>query len=179
MTDASRPVLSGTPVLETERLILRAPVAADWPFFRDFTLSERSVFVRPDEVDTARAWRSMGHVVGMWVLRGFGSFVMERKEDRAPLGLCGPWYPIDWPEPEIGWTLWSADAEGKGYAFEAATAARRHAFDNLGWPTAVSYIDPANARSIALAERLGAVRDRDAAFPGNDPCLVYRHPRVV
>ena len=38
----------------------------------------------------------------------------------------------------------------------------------------VSYIDPGNARSIALAERLGARPDPDA--PRADPDdLVYRH----
>jgi RimJ/RimL family protein N-acetyltransferase len=53
---------------------------------------------------------------------------------------------------------------------------RAHAFRDLGWTTAVSYIDPDNARSIALAERLGAVRDRGARQPVFDkPCLVYRH----
>lgn len=35
----------------------------------------------------------------------------------------------------------------------------------------------APARPIALAERLGAIRDPQARTPGNDPVLVYRHPR--
>jgi RimJ/RimL family protein N-acetyltransferase len=166
--------LANTPVLTTPRLALRAPQATDWPHFRDFALSERSVFVRQDDMDTAKAWRSFGHVIGMWVLRGYGSFVIERQGDRAPIGMCGPWHPIDWPEREIGWTIWTAAAEGQGLAFEAASAARDHAFRDLGWNTAVSYIDPANARSIALAERLGAVLDTTAPRP--DPAdIVYRH----
>ncbi len=52
---------------------------------------------------------------------------------------------------------------------------RRHAYEDLGWETAVSYIDPANARSIALAERLGCTRD-DAADRVHPDDLVYRHP---
>jgi RimJ/RimL family protein N-acetyltransferase len=40
----------------------------------------------------------------------------------------------------------------------------------------VSYIDRNNSRSIALAERLGAVPDPDAATPDNSDDLVYRHP---
>jgi RimJ/RimL family protein N-acetyltransferase len=89
--------------------------------------------------------------------------------------MAGPWYPADWSEPELGWTLWSAAHEGKGYAHEAAVAARAHAYSVLGWTTAVSYIDPDNARSIALAERLGATLDPDAAHH-NPADLVYRHP---
>lgn len=169
--------LSPTPVLTTARLTLRAPQASDWPHFCRFILSERAEFIRAPDLDEAKAWRAFGHVIGMWVLRGFGSFVFHEQGDDTPLGLTGPWQPWDWPERELGWTVWHPGAEGRGVAREAAAAARDHAFRDLGWTTAVSYIDPANARSIALAERLGAVRDPAAAHPHPDePCLVYRHP---
>jgi RimJ/RimL family protein N-acetyltransferase len=171
--------LSNTPVLETERLVLRAPGLQDWDAWRDFVVhDERAHFIRGEDMNDGKAWRGLGHVVGMWALRGYGSFVFcLRGTDRA-LGMTGPWHPMDWPEREIGWTVWSAEAEGKGLAFEAATAARSHAFRDLGWDTAVSYIHPDNARSIALAERLGARLDPTAATPAHDPCpLVYRHPR--
>ncbi len=170
--------LSGIPVLTTERLTLRAPAASDWPSWRDFMASDRSAFIRPDDIDDARAWRAFGHVIGMWVLRGYGQFVYCLNGSDEPLGMCGPWHPVDWPEREIGWHVWTAEAEGKGYAFEAASAARDYAFGPLGWDTAVSYIDPANDRSIALALRLGAKRDTEAAFPHpEEPTLVYRHPK--
>ena len=169
--------LANTPVLETERLILRAPGMQDWDRWLAFTLDDRSKFIRAADMDEAKAWRALGHVVGMWALRGYGSFVFCLKGTDDALGMTGPWHPMEWPEREIGWTVWSAEAEGKGFAHEAAARARQHAFDDLGWDTAVSYIDPQNARSIALAERLGATRDDGAAHPGTDPCLVYRHPR--
>lgn len=175
MIRPATPTLASTPVLETERLVLRAPVATDWPHWRAFMASDRSSFIRPDDLDEAKAWRAMGHLVGMWVLRGYGLFIIEAKGDPTPLGMCGPWHPIDWPEPELAWSLWSPAAEGRGIMFEAATAAHLHVFETLGWPTAVSYIDPGNARSIALAERLGAVRD-DAAARLDPADLVYRHP---
>jgi RimJ/RimL family protein N-acetyltransferase len=86
---------------------------------------------------------------------------------------------MGWPEKEIGWSVWAPEAEGKGLAFEAAQAARAWAYGTLGWTTAVSYIDPANARSIALARRLGATRDPEAPLiDGYTPenTLVFRHP---
>lgn len=169
--------LADTPILTTERLTLRAPVAADWPHWRAFAASDRARFIRPDDFDDSKSWRAFGHVIGHWVLRGWGSFIFTRQGDDRPLGMAGPWYPEGWPEREIGWTVWAAEAVGQGFAFEAAQAARAHAFGTLGWRTAVSYIDPRNTRSIALAERLGAVRDTAAATPDPDqPCLVYRHP---
>jgi len=162
------------PGIETDRLSLRAPRAMDWDAWAAFARSDRACFVG-GPFAPGTAWRAFAHVVGHWVLRGFGMFVVTPRGSDRPLGMAGPWYPADWPEPEIAWSLWSAEAEGKGYAFEAAQAARDHACRALGWSTAVSYIDPANTRSIRLAQRLGAVHDPEAAAPAGSACLVYRH----
>ena len=57
-------------------------------------------------------------------------------------------------------------------------AARDWAWTNVPYPQGfVSYIDPANTRSIAVARRLGAVEDTTATHPfGEETCLVFRHP---
>ncbi|MFN3276110.1 MAG: GNAT family N-acetyltransferase [Paracoccus sp. (in: a-proteobacteria)] len=173
--------LTPTPVLDTDRLTLRAPQGSDWPHWRSFHQSDRARYIGggPD-LAPGTSWRAFGHVIGHWAMRGFGMFVFTLKGDDTPLGLTGPWFPDGWPEQELGWTVWTAGAEGRGLVSEAARAARLHAFTTLGWTTAVSYIDPGNARSIALAERLGATLDTGAAQPKWDkPCLVYRHPAEV
>jgi RimJ/RimL family protein N-acetyltransferase len=168
--------LSNAPILETDRLILRAPGPQDWPQAQAFLQAPRSTFIRDGQaLDDGKCWRAFCHIVGSWVARGYGSFVITLKGSDTAIGLTGPWHPIEWPEREIGWTLWADEAEGRGIAFEAASAARDHAFRDLGWDTAVSYIDVGNARSIALAKRLGATLDPEAAFPGDAPCVVYRH----
>lgn len=169
------PRLVDTPVLETPRLTLRAPAARDWPLWRDFAMSERAEFIGGPYTNET-AWRAFGHVIGMWVLRGFGSFVFTAKGDGTALGMTGPWFPEGWPELEIGWTVWSAEVEGTGLAFEAALATRGYAYEVLGWPGAVSYIDHGNERSVALAKRMGCVLDEAAATPGDKPAYVYRHP---
>lgn len=171
--------LTGTPVLETARLRLRAPVAADWPAYRDFALSERARYVRPPDIDAERAWRMFAAMIGHWALRGWGSFVMTLKSDDRPLGMVGPWFPEGWPEREILWMVWDRQAEGKGYVTEAVDACIDHVFGELGWDTAVSYIDPANTASIRLAGRLGAHHDPDAPtsrLAESPVLLVYRHP---
>ncbi len=172
-------VLCPTPVLETERLVLRAPAARDFGAWRDFFLSDRSQHIRSvAEPDAALAWRAWAGVIGHWVMRGWGGFVITTHGSDAALGMVGPWAPINWPEFEIGWTVWTAENEGKGIMAEAARAAIDHAFSTLGWHTAVSYIAPENSRSRALAERLGARIDTAAApFPGEKEALVYRHPK--
>lgn len=169
------------PTLETERLVLRAPRMGDVQHWCNFTASSRAEFIGgPMIADPVKAWRAFAHVAGMWMLRGYGSFVFALRSDpETPIGMTGPWHPIDWPEQELGWTVWNADAEGKGFALEAAKEARRFAYEDLGWPTAVSYIDSRNARSIALAERMGCELDTNAKAPEADEgeiILVYRHP---
>lgn len=171
------PHLADTPVLETERLILRAPKASDFEALAPFVMSDRSVYVGGGaDKDRTHAWRVLAILTGHWDLRGWGTFVAVEKTTDAPVGSMGPWFPEGWPEREFGWTIWTEEAEGKGYAFEAMTRVRRHAYADLGWDTAVSYIAPKNARSIALAERLGCVLDPDADTPDDDDTLVYRHP---
>lgn len=180
MQASSHITLAGTPVLTTARLVMRAPLPADWPHFRDFFLSERARFVRSGDMDAERAWRVFASIIGHWVLRGWGSFVFTLKSDDTPIGSCGPWFPEGWPEREIGWMVWDEAHTGKGYAQEAAEAAIRFAYDELGWDSAVSYVNTRNLPSIRLAERLGAVPDPDAASPKpgeGETLAIYRHPK--
>jgi len=167
--------LENTPVLETERLILRAPEVSDVPVMEPFLASTRSQYMRAEEVSPEYLWCAVAQTFGMWVYRGYGPFVLVEKSTGKPVGDVGPWHPTHWPEAEIGWSIWDEAAEGKGYAFEAALATRAYAYGALGWRTAVSYIHPENARSIALAQRLGATLDADADRVDPED-LVYRHP---
>jgi RimJ/RimL family protein N-acetyltransferase len=161
-------------ILQTRHLTLRPPVPADWPAYRAYRLSPRSTLAGGDE---GTAWTHFAAFFGHWALRGFGRFVACLTDTGQPIGHFGPFRPEPWPEAELTWTLWDAAFEGKGLAYEAATAARDHVFRDLRWETAVSYIETANTRSQALARRLGAEPDPTAAapYPG---ASVWRHPRA-
>ncbi len=171
--------LTGTPVLETERLTLRAVQASDRDVFVSFLMSERGHFVGGGaDFPRGKAWRAFASLIGHWAIHGFGIFAIVERDTGKTVGGVGPWYPDGWPEREISWSIWAPEAEGKGYAAEAARAVIGHAFDVLGWDTCVSYIDADNARSIALAQRMGAAVDATAAQPdGYTDLLVYRHAR--
>lgn len=163
------------PVLETERLTLRGPESRDVDAFEAFFTSERAGFVAR-RIGPGEGWRVLAIHIGQWALNGFGSWVVTWKgEDRA-IGCIGGWRPADWPENEIGWTLF-AGAEGRSVGFEAARVARDCLYRRFGWTTAVSYVDPENARSARLAERLGCVRDDTAPRTERlSDCLIFRHP---
>ena len=51
--------LSGIPLIETERLVLRAPGPQDWEPYAAFILSDRADFIRPAEFDRGLAWRAI------------------------------------------------------------------------------------------------------------------------
>jgi RimJ/RimL family protein N-acetyltransferase len=163
-------------ILQTPRLLLRRLAPADLSAAEVFFTSERARWVG-GPLTAGRAWRGFAAMLGAWEINGFGNFAVTRRGDDRILGFAGPWFPGDWPEREIGWVIFDAADEGQSIAYEAARATLDHAFGTLGWATAVSYIDPANARSRALAERLGARIDPLAAAPHpENPPLVYRHP---
>jgi hypothetical protein len=51
----------------------------------------------------ATAWRMMSLFAGHWQLRGFGTWVVQRRADAAVLGRAGLWQPEGWPGVEVGW----------------------------------------------------------------------------
>lgn len=166
--------VSLAPTLQTERLTLRGPEARDYEliaaFFADDVRSRG--FGGPQNRN--EAWRWFASMIGHWVLHGYSFWILDTRAGET-VGMVGIWGPEGWPEPELGWVMFE-NGEGKGYAYEAALAVRAHAYQNLGFTTLSSNIFPGNTRSIALAERMGAVREREYDNVTHGAEIVYRHP---
>lgn len=164
------------PVLETERLRLRPPAEGDVEDRVAFRSGPRARSVG-GRLHRNEVWRGLAVHLGHWALRGCGMWAVDERATGAFGGNAGPRYPEGWPEPEIGWTL-PDRAEGRGIAREAA-AARAWACRRLGWRTAIGLIDPANDRSVRLAERLGAQADGGFVHarlgPQYRPMRICRH----
>ncbi|MFN6977869.1 MAG: GNAT family N-acetyltransferase, partial [Gemmobacter sp.] len=110
------------PRIETARLVLRAPVASDFPAFAAFRASDRARSVG-GPYGEREAFQQLCAIAGHWQMRGYGRWMVADRATDAPLGVVGPFMPVGWPEPEIGWSVFDG-AEGRGVAFEAALAAR-------------------------------------------------------
>jgi RimJ/RimL family protein N-acetyltransferase len=163
------------PTLATERLTLRPIRYDDFPAYATFLATDRAWGMGgPHGVRTA--WEYFCNDTAQWTLLGMGGLMIVPHGTDAPAGQVAVCHGPIFPEPELGWFLY-AGQEGKGYATEAARAMRDWAFDTRGLTTLVSYIDPVNTASVRVAERLGGVRDPDAATPFDEPDLVFRHSR--
>ncbi|MEL6522151.1 MAG: GNAT family N-acetyltransferase [Pseudomonadota bacterium] len=162
------------PTLYTKRLKLRPMKPEDIEYEQAFYQTDRSQYVG-GQMHPADVWRVIAARIGHWALRGYGSFAIEERETSAYCGHVGPWHPVEWPEPEIAWSV-MGNAEGRGIAFEAAIEVRAWAYEKLGWNTTISMIDPTNHRSIALAKRLGATFERDFDHHKFGKLQVWRHP---
>ena len=165
--------MTSIPTLTTERLTLRpfheedvTPMAA---FYADEATSRFVGGVEPPD----QVWRRVAFYVGHWHFRGYGIWALEERETGRFVGYCGPYFPNGWPEREIAYGLMGY-AQGHGYATEAARAALRHAYERLGWTTAISAIDVNNIPSQRVAERLGARREDERHVAGFD-AVIYRH----
>lgn len=162
------------PTLETARLTLRAPGMADFEPFAAFYAGPRSSFVG-GPLTREGAWRMLAMEIGHWTLAGFGRWTCVETQTGTPVGLVGAFAPEGWPEPEIGYDLFDGH-EGRGFATEAARAARGFAYDTLGWSTAISLIKPDNTASKGVATRLGARFERMYDHERHGTLEIRRHP---
>ncbi|MBE1285852.1 MAG: GNAT family N-acetyltransferase [Rhodobacteraceae bacterium] len=166
--------MTTAPTISTQRLTLRGHVMADFEPLYALLGSERAAFMG-GPFSRKQSWHWIASEVGSWPLLGYGSWGVQT-HDGVFVGQVGINKPADYPEMEIGW-VFLQEHEGKGYAYEAAEAALAWAWQQ-GFDTLVSYITPGNDRSVALAERLGALLDKNAPLPlGETPdeTIVYRH----
>lgn len=142
-------------LITTERLTLRLPEARDLAPYADYCSSPRARFVG-GPFHKVQAFEKLSAMAGHWTLRGFGRLVFQETATGVPLGHVGALQLDAAAPPEMTWTLWRAQAEGQGYATEAARAFLARVAPQLGLTRMLIRVDPDNHASIRLAARLGA-----------------------
>jgi RimJ/RimL family protein N-acetyltransferase len=163
-------------MIETDRLILRKPKLGDARALqRAYGDPEVMEFIGQGEThDLEETRESIKRATTRWKADGFGTLVIERKDDKKVLGRTGflVWNSETWQTGtlaefgddigvvELGWIL-AKEHWGQGYATEAAAAARDHAFRELKLKRLISLIMKGNDRSVKVAERIGERYVRD------------------
>ncbi|WP_428033880.1 GNAT family N-acetyltransferase [Amphritea sp.] len=161
-------------LISTSRLNLVKVTIEDWPSLHNFYKDiEATRYTTGRPLSEGESWRIVAALIGHWQIHGYGPYSLKLKDCGAVVGVVGLWYPGDWPEPEIMWSL-IPGFSGKGYAQEAALAVRQMAAAYLPELHLISLIFAQNRPSRKLAETLGATLEKRFLFR-NKEALIYRH----
>jgi RimJ/RimL family protein N-acetyltransferase len=106
-----------------------------------------------------------------WSERGHGLMAVHDRGDGRFLGRTGlKWWP-QFGETEVGWVL-HPGSWGQGYATEAGRACLDWGFRDFELDYVTAMIQPHNARSLAVAARLGMEPLRSDQL-GDIPVIVH------
>lgn len=171
----------GIPVLETDRLRLRAPAASDleastamWSNGQVIRHIGGKPFTREE------VWSRILRGLGLWSMLGYGYWAVEDKASGRFVGDVGfadfhrDFEPSIEGIPEMGWVLdpW---CHGRGYASEAVAAAIAWGEATLDAREFACIIDPDNAPSINVALKAGFAQTAETTYK-DGPILVFKRP---
>jgi RimJ/RimL family protein N-acetyltransferase len=162
-------------ILETDRLTLREFIPADAPFILELVNSPGWLQFIGDRniktTDQAIAYLENGPIKS-YAENGFGLAMVEIKDGKIPIGMCGIIKRDNLDNPDIGFAFLPGFT-GKGYAFEIANATLAYAAGQLQLPTIYAITVPYNIRSISLLEKIGLKFIKKIRSPENEELLLY------
>lgn len=158
-------------LIETPRLRLRRMTADDAEFM--LVLLNEPSFIRnigDRGVRTAEAAR--GYIekgaLASYEKFGYGLYAVETKDAPGPIGICGLVKRDILDTADLGYAFlpafWS-----KGFAIESAAAVVDYAAATLGMKRLAAVVNPDNASSIRLLEKLGFAYERMIRMAEGEP----------
>jgi len=154
-------------VIETERLLLRPPTAADRPWLRRLLDDPEAMAMIGPRRGPAECEAVLDRHLEWFDRYGYGFMAVLRREDGKGIGFCGlkpgaENTPVE-GEVEIGWLLFPAHW-GCGYGYEAAAALL-----DWGWATTsaawiYAITSAINTPSRRLMARLGMAQLPEGEF---------------
>ena len=156
-------------VFETDRLVSRRLTVDDSPFILRL-LNEPSFLEHIGDrgvrnLADAKQYLLSGPIAS-YDRHGFGLFLVEQQESRAPIGICGLLKRDALDDVDIGFAF-VPESWSKGYAFESASATLAYAHDTHRLTRVVAIASPDNVASINLLVKLGFHFDRMVLMPGD------------
>lgn len=153
-------------ILTTERLVLRRLTERDLDDLNRMLGSKTVMRYYPEPWSPAKVSAWLERQLASYSENGFGIWAIELA-DGTFVGECGLiWQTVEGTrDVEIGWHV-LPEHWRKGYASEAAAAARDHAFEGIGLERVISIIRPINIPSRGVAEKIGMTVEREADFHG-------------
>ncbi len=163
-------------ICETERLVLRELTLDDAPFILRLLNDPAWIeFIGDRGVRTADAARGYleTRILKMYRDHGLGLWLVEKKDETTPAGICGLLKRDTLNEVDLGYAF-LPEFRGRGLAYEAGLASLVYGRTHLGLRRIIALTAPKNFHSIALLEKLGLRFEHTIAFPSaNDTSNLY------
>lgn len=144
-------------MIETSRLNLRFCQLGDEQFvYHMYNQAECIRFIGDKgitDLEKARSYLN-DNLIASYQNWGYGLYIMELKDTKQPIGLCGLVNREYLPIPDLGFALRNEFA-GQGYAQEACKAVLIYCRDILGINELLAITKPDNTRSNRLLTSLG------------------------
>lgn len=147
--------------LETDRLRL-LPVSIDHvdTLHQIWTDADVRRYLWDDvEIDRQTAAAVVDQNLSDWSSRRYGLWLITDKQTNDAIGFVGFRSSEDANEPELLFGVLPGSWH-RGIATEAAVAALRYLFEDVGASAAWAATDPPNTASVRVMERIGMVFDR-------------------
>ena len=166
-------------ILETERLILREFVPADFEALYAVLADSDIMEHYPYPFDEARVRNWITRNLERYRNNGFGLWAVVLKGTDEMIGDCGITLQKIHGQmlPEIGYHIRN-DQQRRGYASEAAAACIRLAFEKFDFPAVYSYMKYTNIPSQKTAIKNGMRFVEEYPDPDNTYTRVYRIRRT-
>lgn len=155
-------------IAETERLNILRLTEEDADFILELLNEPSWIKFIGDKgvrnVEDARKYIVEGPMA-MYDQYGFGLYLVETKDPRTPLGICGLIKRDSLENVDIGFAFLERHG-AKGYAYEAATAVMEFGRNHLHLHRIVAITTEDNEKSAKLLERLGLTFEK--LIPSHD-----------
>ncbi|AVP47599.1 MULTISPECIES: GNAT family N-acetyltransferase [Bacillus cereus group] len=157
-------------VLKTERLNLRWFDIKDAPFILELVNDLAWIQFIGDKgvrnLEDAKNYIVNGPI-DMYNKLGFGLYLVERKEDLTPLGMCGLIKRDSLEDVDIGFAFLET-FRSKGYGCESASAIIEYGVQKLGMKRIVAITSIDNIASGKLLEKVGLRFEKIISGSGED-----------
>ena len=164
-------------ILKTERLNLREISLSDAPFIFELLNSDDWLkYIGDRDIKTledAEKYISNSYIKS-YRESGFGFYLMEKREDGTPIGMCGLVKRPQLEDVDIGFAMLSQFGKN-GYALEAASATMVYANTMLQIKRVVAITTLENINSQRLLQKVGLRFEKLVDFSGEELMLFGRN----
>jgi len=162
-------------ILETERLCLREFTLNDAAFVQQLVNTPSWIeFIGDRNIKTKKATQNYieNSLLQSYATNGFGLWLMELKQTKAPIGMCGLVKRDSLEDVDIGFAL-LPEFGRNGYTYEAAKATMDYAKNTLNITKIVAITDAKNIASIGLLNKIGLQFEKELQLSEDDTVLLF------